>query len=393
MMRAQKGSEAAPFAAARQEGFVFRTGTMRRAFDALDHAFSERVFPAILAGPAGLGKRTALGAWVDSVRTAENAIISLRSDSLTPGRVAEVILAGFGLQPMPGSPAKDALLDYLEDCTAAGQKTAVLILDLHRLEPEALGELAQLAARRGQGGVGLPLIATTDDADTASDFSTPPLVLGGMMPDEIESLADQLLGGRMTISQEAAEDIWARTAGLIGEVGPLLDEACARAREEGAGRISVRHLDDAPEPTRREEKPNIPSPEDIERALLALDEPAPAEPKKPSYETLRETEEQSLEARLERSFALDFPKIERRQPKLPEGGPANDPKAGLDPAVVEGLKGVARELAELQGHLAYIRSETEALQAAAAERRQKIREASEAFVKSLREPAERASGE
>ncbi|GGY38975.1 hypothetical protein [Parvularcula lutaonensis] len=410
MMRAQQGNMAAPFAVARKAGFLFRTSAMRRVFDALDHAFNQRVFPVILAGSEGIGKRTALHAWVEEARTSDDAVIALRADMLVSGDMAEAILAGFGLAPVPGSPAKLALQDYLEDCAEAGRRTAVLVTDLHRLEPQAVDALVALTVRRAQGGISLPLIATTDDVDAASAFPAPPLMLGGMLTDEIESLADQLFGGRMRLSNDAAEEIRKRTGGAIAKVGPMLDEAHARATGEGVGRISVRHLDDAepaggadaPEPERPEQqgaRPKaIPTPDDIEKALLALDEPSQQRADEPAGTRAepadeRQADEDALDARLERSLAVDFPKIELRQPKLPEDGPANDPKAGLDPAVIEGLKGIAKELASLQGHLAYIRTETEALQSAAAERRRRVLKASEDFVKSLREPVDRASGE
>lgn len=376
MARARRGMGTAPFARARAEGFLFESAAMHRAIDALWDAADGGRFPIVLTGPTGAGKTTLLLKWAEQARSQGWLAVPLDANALTPGAVADQVLAAFGQRPVDGASAEQALEDYLDDCRLEDLGLAVLVADLDAVPASAIRELARLAGPPPSGGLGLALVATTSVPEAIDPFLAGERVaLGAMTPDEtgrfLVAALDAAGAEDVDLGEGFADAVHAASGGLVGEAGALLDEAVARSAREGSARLAVRHI---------AARSGGPTPREIERSLLALAEEA--ERRGADQRGLRRGRGSSA-----------FPTIEVGRPSLPEGAPANDLKVRFGPDLVEALEALASDIIALEDQLELIRVEAEALETASHDRVVHLKKAGDRFVTSLRNRPDRGDRE
>ncbi|MEM1409197.1 MAG: hypothetical protein AAGG79_00455 [Pseudomonadota bacterium] len=409
----------APFARTSARGFLFRTLTFRRGLLALQRTWTEHSFPIVLQGPEGLGKKTLVSAWLHGQPRGTITAARLSAENLQPWQAAEEVLMAFGQKPSPSASAEDALCDFLEDCVFDGRPAFVMISDLQRAPRGLWSELQRLVLPRAEGGVGLPLCVTTARAPLGTETVMLPSMGSSEISQFVFSVLDAAKEPTSWVSDGVLTELAETSRGLPAVLGPALDEAWL---EEQASIAASRSSDDlpaddefepidpppAPQPTemtpaealarmpqtrgrivKASPSPepsgnpeNVPSPKDIEAALLALeaDETALAIGQT-ALETAPDLEEQAREAPRHR----DFPTIATGARASSTGTPANDPVELLAPRIAEGLEGVAAEVAGLQGHLIVVRGHAEALRSRFEERAELRSKAAEDFAESLKE--------
>ncbi len=378
MTGAQRKTNAAPFARARDEGYLFRSRALRVSFDAFAEAERTGARPVILSGPNGLGKARILDAYLEERAEAGVPTVSLDACALREGRVAELILAAFGQQPADGAPVRLALHDYIDDLTAESQRPLIAVDNLEMASPSVLLELASLARLPSDGGTGFVLLGATTDPNASEVFSSAPLMLGPLAPDEIKTLLDQVLrsgGLRLELDAGANQALEEQSGGLIGALGPLLDQAVDRCLDDSGQRIERRHV------LGQSSRPTLPSASDIEEALLAIGDQETVEDDEidKAFDELRLPAARSYKPREQGTY----PTISEGQPLLPTSGPANDRRPPFNPQVVDALEEVAQTLRHIRAALDTVRDETTRLRGAADQRKAHLTNASAGFAKSL----------
>lgn len=365
-----------PFADTRSQGYLFRTAAFKRGVMALQRAWSSNTFPVVLHGPAGLGKRTLVTAWLQNQRrgtitAARVSAIGLRSDQL-----AEKILLAFGLQRTDRSSAEDALSDFLEDCVFDGRPGFVMISDADEAAEELWGELFRLARPRAEGGVGLPVCMTTKVVPMGVSVVD--------LPRMGESEARRFIGGMLDaadVTGWGVDDVpvsvlCQKSGGLAGQLGPALDAWLTQAdRGEAVSDRGPAEGDVLPVST-PEDSAKAPTPSDIEEALLAL-----SADNKPITKALRDVASKKPAG----SRRARFPTIETGERASAPQAPANDATDSIAPQMAHDLEAVAQDVAGLQGHLIVVRDQAEALRARLADRQRSRDEAVEAFAQSLKD--------
>lgn len=376
MAGAQPRTSDAPFASSRDRGFLYRTQALKRGTAALSRAWRSNSFPVVFEGPEGLGKATLVAAWLGQQPRGTITPAALAGEDLVPGHCAARILLAFGQKPSGNARAEDALCDFLEDCVFDGRPGFLLVSDLQRAPVGVWKELRGLAAPRPEGGIGLPLCVTTTRAPAGSGA----IPLPAMSPSESKRFIDAVMSaageaGRSP-GRALAERLIRECEGLPGRLGPALDRALSSGSGAGTGGGALVPEDpqvaDEPAderlPSVRDQAPTgVPTPEDIEKALLALGQ-QPADT-----------------AELPSGPAREFPRIATgtgvHAPRA-----ANDPAERLAPRVARGLETVAAEIAALQGHLLVVRDQAQALSRRLDERKRLREEAAGAFADAITGP-------
>lgn len=357
MVEAQGGTPPAPFARARQNGFLFQSGALSRTFESFAETLMRCEEPSVIAGRPGIGKRTILEAFA-SLRAREgDTPVMLVARSLRPGIVAEQVLAAFGQQPAAGSSALLGLADFLADAQEAGETLFAVVPNLQMARPECREELAELCRPVDEGGAGLCAVISTSDPTLARGFGVPALIIGAMQPGEMRRFIESVLaasGLAIRASDDAVDALSIASDSLIGKAGSLLDEAIARLVAEEGSTLEARHV--LPDSVGA----SVPSASDIERAL------------------------QDLGSETEGASSRSFPKFGEGKPRLPEQGPANDIPPAVDPSVFNALEDIRGDIAHIQGQLEMAKTRLSELFDRHANRRQLIGEASEAFVSEMR---------
>lgn len=376
MTGAQRGTSAAPFSRALAEGYLFRSRAMRDAFAGFVAAEKAASAPCLILGPDGIGKTTILEAYLEERAEAGVLTISLEARVLEAGRVAEMILAGFGQEAAEGASVRLALHDFIEDASAEGVRPIVAVDGLDDADPAALLELASLARPPEAGGTGFVLIASSRSEAAAKPIGVKPLELPNLGPDEIEALLDQVLrsgGIKLTLTEDANAALKGETGGLIGQIGPLLDAAVDRCLEDNGQRLERQHV------TGEVTGKQAPSANDIEAAILALgSEPQSYEELDRAFDELRHPAARSYKP---------FPQKGTTTGEAPQAAP------GIDPRVVTALEEVSQTLGELRRALGRVRHETGQLEKASGERQRRIGDAAASFVNTLQIPQPSSSEE
>ncbi|NNU16269.1 hypothetical protein HK107_08040 [Parvularcula sp. ZS-1/3] len=357
MVEAQGGNPPAPFARARQNGFLFQSGALSRTFESFAETLMRCEEPSVIAGRPGIGKRTILEAFA-SLRAREgDTPVMLAARALRPGLVAEQVLAAFGQQPAEGSSALLGLADYLADAREARETLFAVVPNLQTAQPECREELAELCRPMDEGGAGLCALISTSDPTLARAFGVPALIIGAMQPGEMRRFIESVLaasGLAIRVSDDAIDAFSIASDSLIGKAGSLLDDAIARLVREEGSTLEARHV--MPDASGAD----VPSASDIERALLDLGSEAAGAPSR------------------------SFPRFGEGQPRLPEQGPANDIPPAVDPRVFSALEDIRGDIAHIQGRLELAKTRLSSLYDRHADRRQRIGDSSETLVSDMR---------
>ncbi|NRA30624.1 MAG: hypothetical protein HRU11_10220 [Parvularculaceae bacterium] len=364
-----------PFADTRSQGYLFRTAAFKRGVMALQRAWSSNTFPVVLHGPAGLGKRTLVTAWLQNQQRGTITAARISAAGLSPEQLAEKILLAFGLKPTDRSSAEDALSDFLEDCVFDGRPGFVMVSDADEAAVPLWDELFRLAQPRAEGGVGLPVCMTTKTVPMGVTVVDLPRMGSGEAGRFIAGMLDAADVDGLTVDDVPVADLLKRAQGLAGKLGPELD-AWYASHEDGAEPRVEEAAVEEPQETPAALAAASPTPTDIEAALMALsDESAP----KPE----RVRESRSTKPSGERPAR--FPTIATGEKASAPQEPANDPVDAIAPKMATDLEAVAQDVAGLQGHLIVVRDQAEALRARLAERQRSRDEAVEAFAQSLQD--------
>ncbi|MCQ8185016.1 hypothetical protein [Parvularcula maris] len=331
----ERGEIALPSELARADGFFFWSEAAKEALGEVADLLEEGVSPICLTGPRGAGKASLLrhlaSAWPGSARVMSAAVID-------PSDPALSILAAFGHRPLPGTPARLALIDFIEDESEAGRPPLLVVPRSKGLDEDRRQGLTLLARAALEGGAGLLVAMAGSSGEGSAEVR-----LRGLTPEEtgeVVGLLWSFIEDAPAVNEAVLEKAYAQSGGLIGHVCRWADANLARPpAAQGRAYEPI-----APPSSER------PSPEEIEQALLAIGgaeegpEPQPAPPKV-------------------------YPRLGTGEPVLPASGPANDRGRPLSPAVADGLEEVARTIAELQGRVEVLRDWAGGLRRASSERR------------------------
>lgn len=369
MPPAPSSSLAAPFASVRGQGFLFKTGALKRGVMALHRAWRANALPIVLEGPEGLGKKELVSSWLRHQPKGSITAARIPAKALAQRDLCAALLEAFGQRPSDGASGEEALADFLDDCVFAGRPGFVLVSDLHRVTVDLWPELQRLCLPRGRGGMGLPLCVTTVRAPAGSK----PVGLPTMSPGEVQRFTESVLeaaGVDTFVLEDGFCDALAEASGgRPGVLGPLIDEAYAEAMV--VAEVDQLEPDAAPtEPEVSQPSRSAPTPQDIEAAIRALTEGGDG--------AARATEEPQRRPR-------SYPKIAVGEAATKALAPANDPRAHLAPRIASDLETVAAEIAALQGHLIVVRGQAEALETRLDERKRRRDEATAAFLAALRQ--------
>ncbi|MEM1380952.1 MAG: hypothetical protein AAGH41_10050 [Pseudomonadota bacterium] len=372
MPEAPSETQSAPFASVRSQGFLFKTQALKRGVVALQRAWQTNVFPVVLSGPEGLGKKAMVSAWVRKQPKGSITAARVEAADLTADNAVSRILNAFGQRPLKGASAEGALADFLEDCVFDQRPGFLLVSDLHRAPASVWDALERLSRARGKGGLGLPLCGTTaEPVDAHNAVRLSPMTLG-----EVERFTRAVYDAFGAEAEDKPfgpapfRALHAESRGLPGLLGPAID-AAFRAHRSASAKPAPRVSEPvkAPEPAPAPEAAPAPTPADIEEALLALQ-------REPQTDTDRPTA---------RSGSRHFPKIAVGSEARVTADPANDPKDNIAPKIAQDLEAVAREISGLQGHLIVVRDQAAALEKRLDARKRTRAAATERFVGALRQ--------
>ena len=140
------GLERRPFSMTPDPGFMFLTEQHREALAGLTYAILGRKGFVVLTGDAGTGKTTLLTRVLQYLPAQRIRSSVILNSTLTPAEFLEMAMLDFGLTDIPRSKAQRIfkLQQFLLSGYAAGQISALVVDEAHKLSPEVLEEIRLL---------------------------------------------------------------------------------------------------------------------------------------------------------------------------------------------------------------------------------------------------------
>ena len=140
------GVHRAPFNLTPDPDFLYLTAQHREAMAGLSYAILARKGFVVLTGSAGTGKTTIVSRIMQQLPVARVQYSVILNPTLTPGEFLEAVLMDFGFQGIPASKAQriSQLQDFLWESHRAGQISALIVDEAHKLSLDVLEEIRLL---------------------------------------------------------------------------------------------------------------------------------------------------------------------------------------------------------------------------------------------------------
>jgi general secretion pathway protein A len=140
------GLERHPFSMTPDPGVLFLTAQHREALAGLTYAILGRKGFVVLTGDAGTGKTTLLTRVLQYLPAQRIRSSVILNSTLSPAEFLEMAMLDFGLTDIPQSKAQRIfkLQQFLLSGYAAGQISALVVDEAHKLSPEVLEEIRLL---------------------------------------------------------------------------------------------------------------------------------------------------------------------------------------------------------------------------------------------------------
>ena len=135
-----------PFGMTPDPGFLFLTAQHKEALAGLTYAILGRKGFVVLTGDAGTGKTTLLSRVLQYLPAQRIRSSVILNSTLSPAEFLEMAMLDFGLTDVPESKAQRILKlqQFLLSRYAAGQISALVVDEAHKLSPEVLEEIRLL---------------------------------------------------------------------------------------------------------------------------------------------------------------------------------------------------------------------------------------------------------
>lgn len=135
-----------PFSMTPDPGVLFLTPQHREALAGLTYAILGRKGFVVLTGDAGTGKTTLLARVLQYLPARRIRSSVILNSTLTPAEFLEMAMLDFGLTEIPQSKAQRVhrLQQFLLEAHAAGEISALVVDEAHKLSPEVLEEIRLL---------------------------------------------------------------------------------------------------------------------------------------------------------------------------------------------------------------------------------------------------------
>jgi general secretion pathway protein A len=247
----------APFNLTPDPDFLYMTPQHREALAGLSYAILARKGFVVLTGTAGTGKTTLLTRIMLHLAPRVQCSVIL-NPTLSPAEFLEAVMLDFGLRDIPASKAQrlSKLHDFLWKAHHAGQISALIVDEAHKLSPAVLEEIRLLG-----------------NFESASEKFLQIALVGQSELDDLLNSADlwqlkQRIARRMAITPLSAEDVgpyiqhrWGIAGGkeapfsteavaCIGRathriprlINVTCDNALIEAYADESARVEVRHV-------------------------------------------------------------------------------------------------------------------------------------------------------
>jgi general secretion pathway protein A len=186
----------APFNLTPDPDFLYMTPQHREALAGLSYAILARKGFVVLTGTAGTGKTTLLTRIMSHLAPRVQCSVIL-NPTLSPAEFLEAVMLDFGLRDIPASKAQrlSKLQDFLWKAHHAGQISALIVDEAHKLSPALLEEIRLLG-----------------NFESASEKFLQIALVGQSELDDLLNSADlwqlkQRIARRMAITPLSAEDV------------------------------------------------------------------------------------------------------------------------------------------------------------------------------------------
>src|SRR5450759_2733445 len=252
------GLERHPFNMTPDPGVLFLTAQHREALAGLTYAILARKGFVVLTGDAGTGKTTLLTRVLQHLPAQRIRSSVILNSTLSPAEFLEMAMLDFGLTDIPQSKAQRIfkLQQFLLSGYAAGQISALVVDEAHKLSPEVLEEIRLLGNFEFSDQkllqivlVGQPELAQTLNRPDLRQFKqriAVRLTISPLSRGEVHGYVEhrwkQAGGATVPFDAEALEGIERWSGGLPRLINAICDNALLAAYGEGADTVRTEHV-------------------------------------------------------------------------------------------------------------------------------------------------------
>ena len=252
------GVHKAPFNLTADPDFLYLTAQHREALAGLSYAILARKGFVVLTGTAGTGKTTLLTRIMQQLPPSRVQYSVILNPTLSTSEFLEAALMDFGLKEIPISKAQriSKLLDFLWKAHQAGQISALIVDEAHKLSLDVLEEI-RLLGNFESGGEKLLQIALVGQSELDDVLNSEPLwqfkqriarrmIIKPLAAEEVGLYIQYrwaIAGGKEApFSAEAVASIGQATHGIPRLINVTCDNALIEAYADESVMVEARHV-------------------------------------------------------------------------------------------------------------------------------------------------------